>query len=87
MDEHQRSSLQMQSEQCVLRRLCLKRTGRPGILSLMDGALQSGLSQLRTLFPSPISLELSFLVSLFGADLAPRLRAAWAIEAFFDVIF
>ena len=42
----------------------------------MDDALQSGLSQLRTLFPSPIPLELSDLVSLFGADFAPRLRAA-----------
>ena len=46
----------------------------------MDDALQSGLSQLRSLFPFPIPLELSDLISLFGAELAPRLRAAWAIE-------
>ena len=46
----------------------------------MDDALQSGLSQLRSLFTFPIPLELSDLISLFGAELAPRLRAAWAIE-------
>ena len=46
----------------------------------MDAELQAGFSQLRELFPAPIPLELKDLVQIFGAQLAPRLRAAWAIE-------